>query len=215
MSTMHATPKGVALAVFGAAAVLGTIFVGLREGRAILASNQDHDLDALVNYIDENPRSAFQDAILADGEISEAEIEGALGRFATCATEAGAEIVGSLDRNRWGGYSFAVGIPPAEYGVPNTAARTAVDACHAEYWSVVGERWSATHMPPADAVDEVLGKVPDCMRDRGVEPPEHTGRGWASRYLETAELAEGSVLMECLRAANDELGEGPHTFVMP
>ena len=196
-------------------AVIGLLFVRPGYLEAGNRSAEDRGNDALVNDIDQKTRSEFQDAILSDGAITEAEIEQALKEFATCATDAGAEIVGSLDRTRWGSYSFAVGFPPVEYGVPNAAARTAVDACHAEYWSVVGERWSATHMAPADAVEEVLGTVPECMRERGVEPPEHTDRGWASRYLQTAGRAEGMVLMECLRAANDELGEGPHTLVMP
>lgn len=73
----------------------------------------------------------------------------------------------------------------------------------------------STTQSTGDGVLEVLGRIPQCMRERGVEPPEHTGRGWATAYLETAEHAQGMVLMECVRAANKEIGSPPNVLLLP
>jgi hypothetical protein len=204
--------------VLGAAS--GSLFVikSLVDGTAgEAAAPADHDraVDGVVSQIDQRPRSDFQDQLLTDGDLSEAEYDLAFERYSACVVGAGGEINGPGTKTRWGVYDFWVGVPPAPSGGPDREAQARVAECSTKYWDVVGPRWSAMRMAPREEFVEAFASVPGCMRDSGVEPPQDLSAGWGNRYLATASHEDGTVFMECVRAANRAIGMPSNVVSLP
>lgn len=209
------------IGVAGGALVLGAILVvslatlWRSEGEASQPSDFDRAVDGVIDHIDEQPRSSFQQDLLKDGVLSEDEYDLAFSKFAECVTAAGGVLDGDGTKNQWGVYDAGVSVFPVEYGVPNTQARLGVDQCNAEYFDVVGQRWQAAHPVPREALQEEFAKIPDCMRAKGLEPPEDLSRGWAYRYMLAHPLEESRVLDECVLEANRNLGMPKSVVITP
>lgn len=185
------------------------------RGSAGAPTAEQRLVDTVVREVDSQPRSSYQDALLADGQLTEAEYDDAFQRYTACAVAAGGEVRGPATKTRWGVYDFSIGVPPTSPGEPNRAAQAAVQACQAQYFDIVGQRWSATHMVPQDVAAAAFAKVPGCMQAGGVAPPANLSQGWSLRYLESAPRADGLLLMECVRQANVEMGGLTSTLAMP
>lgn len=198
------------ISVFGAAS-----FFSQDGGRAAQPSDHDRTVDGVVSAIDDRPRSDFQDALLRDGNLSEAEYDLAFERYARCVVDSGGEINGPGTKTSRGVYDFWVGVPPAPGGGPDREVQAAVAACSAMYWDVVGPRWSATRMAPREEFAAAFASVPGCMRAGGVEPPGDLTEGWGRRYVETASKEEVAVFLECVRAANRALGLPSNLLSLP
>jgi hypothetical protein len=208
----------VVVLVLGAA--VGCLFairlaVDGTAGEAAVPANHDRVVDGVVSQIDQRQRSDFQDELLRDGYLSEEEYDLAFEKYSACVVGAGGELNGPGTKTRWGVYDFWVGVPPVPSGGPDREAQARVADCSATYWDVVGPRWSAMRMVPREEFVDAFGSVPGCMRDSGVEPPEDVATGWGSRYLETASREDGTVFMECVRAANRAIGMPSNLLSLP
>ncbi len=184
-------------------------------GEAAVPANHDRVVDGVVSQIDQRQRSDFQDELLRDGYLSEEEYDLAFEKYSACVVAAGGELNGSGTKTRWGVYGFWVGVPPARAGGPDREAQARVADCSTMYWDVVGPRWSAMRMAPREEFVAAFASVPGCMRASGVEPPEDLSAGWGNRYLATASHEDGTVLMECVRAANRAIGMPSNVLSLP
>ena len=207
----------IPLVIVVVAVSAGVIAYRLERGGGQASQPSDHDrVEAgAVAHIDKRPRSTFQEDILADGQLTEAEYDLAYAKFTECVVAAGGEILGPGTKTRWGEYDFDLGIPPLTPGSPNTEALSKVGDCDREYFNVVGPRWSASHMVPREVIDAELAKVPACMRASGVEPPKDLFAGWGNRFLTSASREASSVLNECLKAASAAAGLPSSTYATP
>lgn len=212
--------KWLAVSALALGAVAGSLLVAKSivdgtAGEAAAPANHDRIVGGVVSQIDQRPRSDFQDELLRDGYLSEEEYDLAFQKYSACVVGAGGEMNGPGTKTRWGVYDFWVGVPPAPSGGPDRESQARVADCSTMYWDVVGPRWSAMRMAPREQFVEAFASVPGCMRESGVEPPGDLSEGWGSRYLETASHEDGTVFMECVRAANRAIGMPSNVLSLP
>lgn len=188
---------------------------GWSAGQASEPTSFDRAVEGVIRQIDEQPRSGFQSELLRDGVLSEEEYDLSFSRFADCIEAAGAVLDGNRTKNQWGLYDAGYSIPAIEYGVPNVKARMAAEACNSEYFSVVGQRWQASHPIPREAIDAEFARIPDCMRAKGLEPPTDLSPRWSSRWEESHSLEEAKLLEECIVDANRNLGMPKSVGIAP
>lgn len=174
----------------------------------------DRGIDGIVREIDTRERSAFQDQLLSDGQLTGAEYDSAFAALKGCLEGIGATMNANPQKNRWGVYDAGYTLPYTEAGV-TTETRAAAEDCQTQYFSVVGARWAAMHMTPQSAYEEAFAKVPDCFRRAGFEPPADVSQGWTRRYLDGANTTAGEALLACVRTVNQELGNDPSIIVWP
>jgi hypothetical protein len=188
---------------------------GSPQGQASQPDDFDRAKQGVVDHMDSLPRSPFQNELLKDGTLTQEEYDQAFAKFADCVTAAGAVLDGERTKNQWGVYDAGYGIPPIEYGVPNTRARIEADECNSQYFDVVGPRWQASHPIPEEAKEAAFATVPDCMRSKGLRPPADLTRGWSRGWIETHTSEENLLFVECIVDANRSLGMPKSVLIQP
>jgi hypothetical protein len=204
---------GIAVSAVFVAAIAGAWLAELSRTDASKPRSHDRAIQVTVDAIDERPRSAFQDGLLADGTLTEAEYDLAYALFSECVERAGGTMAGTGAKTSKGIHDSFVLIPPTSSGEANAAAREGAKDCEETYFDVVGARWSAMKMEPPGEVEAALGTVRGCARDLGVElPPLPSGEA-VLEFLARASEIERSALDSCLRKASASLGYPSHVGV--
>jgi hypothetical protein len=123
--------------------------------------------------------SAYQRAILGDGILTVAEYQRAALDVVRCHKEAGANIVGppvhageaGVKEPWWsprGQYMYGAMYPDSE-----AAAEQKSNACEDEYFRYIGPIWANYIAPTPKEMQEARDIVGRCLRDIGIDVPEH------------------------------------------
>ncbi len=144
---------------------------------------------------------AFQEALLADGEVSFADYERAVFTSAQCAREAGVPVRGPMTerqaREQDGAFRFSPGRNPDLLytwwiSSPNPeeldAVLAAVEACRRDFLEIVERAWFEATTLSAAAEASWLSQVKECIEEAGIEIPA------SALYLDVLDIAiEGKV----------------------
>ena len=166
--------------------------------------------------------SAFEQSVLSDDLLDEAEYELAFNLYRACVLESGGRFEPEAQKNARGTWNFGVHVPPLRPGLSNDEAILGVENCSAQYFDAVHERWTAEHLPLHAEVEAAKAGIVQCMRDRGIEMPEDLPDGWGQAYfgkpapagLRTDREA-GQAFADCSRAAAAALGYGTDGGLAP
>ena len=158
------------------------------------------------------PKSAFQESILSDGEVTFAEYHGAMEAYVACALAAGATPARgpALTAAQIYDIGFLLGKnePGGQGSVVLNERWAKVQACSKEHWDLVHQKWTAEHLPSHDRVVAAVGDVTACMRARGVDAPVSPAKGWSTKFWTSDDFseAEGIAYRECSMQVYEALG---------
>jgi hypothetical protein len=148
---------------------------------------------------------AFQEALLADGEVTFADYERAVFTSAQCAREAGAPVRGPMTerqaREQEGAYSFAEGQNPDLVltwwiASPNpeelNAVLADVEACRRNFLEIVERAWQDVSNLSVGAQADWLSHVKECIEEAGIEIPA------SALYLDVIDIAIEGKALHCM-----------------
>lgn len=154
--------------------------------------------------------SAYQRAILGDGILTAAEYQRAALDVVRCHKEAGASIVGypahpgepGLKEPWWSPRGQYMYVPV--YNENDAAAEEKTNACEDEYFRYIGPIWANYIAPTPREMQEARDIVGRCLRDIGIDVPEHPATQDLGPLL--AARRQEPEVARCARLGADHIG---------
>ena len=119
--------------------------------------------------ISSSAATTFEQELLADGVVTDAEMERAAFAFEECVRALGIEAKVDIDPEGAGTVTVALSAASEE---AVDSVRPQIDTCRAQYLEAAEEAWLLARAPSAREEAEFYGTIAACLRQQGIEVPE-------------------------------------------
>lgn len=135
-----------------------------------------------------SPMTAYQEGVLADGHVSDTEMQETIDRVVQCVGEAGYQA-DRVDFNPGLGWSMDI---VAETGTGGERSSAAVDECTNAQAEVMDQYWFQSRLTPAEQ-EKFEDLIRECLAANGVELNESQGRSLAA----SVPVLDGDQFAQC------------------